>query len=159
MKIKFEENKDCKKDEKLNLKKKEEKDQKHEKHEKLQLLEFQTDAETPKNRNRRASWDRSIRSGGKGRTTFDEMLDKVVCPKSFSSDFLAVKHHKVNRAKYRHTYLTDECCTSNGGNTFEVMQSNLNEECCNEGCRYEEVLENCDSWRWDEIDDGASMQL
>ena len=56
-------------------------------------------------------------------------------------------------------YLTDECCTSNGGNTFEVMQSNLNEECCNEGCRYEEVLENCDSWRWDEIDDGASMQL
>ena len=152
IKIKFEANEECKKSEKLNLEQKFQKSSKKTENSPKKSIQKHI-------RTKRAAWDRSIRSGGKGRTTFDEMLDKVSCPKSFSSSFLNVKHHKVNRAKYRHTYIAEECCsTSSGCNTFEVMQSNLNEECCNEGCRYEEVLENCDSWRWDEIVDG-SMRL
>lgn len=110
-------------------------------------------------RKRRAAWDRSIRKGGKGRSTFTEMLDNIKCPKSFSSDFLGLTHHKLNRAKYRHTFITQECCSDADGSSectqFEINQTNLNEECCNEGCRYEEILENCGSWRWDEKVDGA----
>lgn len=58
-----------------------------------------------------------------------------------------------NRRKYKHTFLQQECCDTMGGDSTcdyqEIGESNLQEECCQEGCVIEEITENCGSWRWD----------
>ena len=58
-----------------------------------------------------------------------------------------------NRRKYKHTFIQQECCDVMGGdsncNIAEITESNLQEECCQEGCVIEEITENCGSWRWD----------
>lgn len=98
------------------------------------------------------SWYSSIENGGKGRSTVNEILDKITCSKENATDFLG-SGNKRDRSIWKHTYIQQECCGigSNGKDCLldEIQQSYLQEECCGEGCRLEEIHEDCGAWRWD----------
>lgn len=101
-----------------------------------------------------ARWHNSIRNGGKGRSTYDEALEKISCSKPMADDFLAGKGHNYDRKVWKHTYIQHECCgVGEGGSSTcemdEIKSSYLQEECCHEGCRLEEIYEDCGAWRWD----------
>jgi len=102
---------------------------------------------------KRGNWDRSIRNGGKGRSTYQDKMDEIGCKKSISTEFLNFEGNTPNRAKYKHTYIQHECCgVGIGGKDScdyqEVKSTYLFEECCQEGCRFEEIYEDCGAWRW-----------
>lgn len=108
-----------------------------------------------KHRVKRGAWDRTKRIIGKARSTFADKLDEITCKHSVSADFLGFKGKTPNGGKYKHTFIQQECCGFGGNpqdggcDNSEVMNSYLGEECCGEGCRYREILEDCGAWRWD----------
>ena len=117
-----------------------------------------------------AKWHRSIRKGGKGRSTYSEVQPHMLCHKEIAAQMLSARSmggtwagSTPNRAKWKHTYIQHECCgmadnkiwdgyrhaAKNSCNLEEISQMNLQEECCHEGCRVEEIYEGCGAWRWD----------
>lgn len=117
-----------------------------------------------------AKWHRSIRKGGKGRSTYSEVQPHMLCHKEIAAQMLTARSmggswagSTPNRAKWKHTYIQHECCGSadnglwdgyrhaskNSCSLEEIGQMALQEECCHEGCRVEEIYEGCGSWRWD----------
>lgn len=98
-------------------------------------------------------WHQSIKNGGKGRSTYDEALAKISCTKPMANDFLKGPSSDKDRKIWKHTYIQNECCDMGDGNGScemdEIQSSYLQEECCNEGCRLEEIHEDCGAWRWD----------
>lgn len=101
-----------------------------------------------------ARWHQSLKNGGKGRSTYEEAIDKITCSKPMADNFLAGKGHDRDRKIWKHTYIQHECCgTGSGGKDNceidEIQDSYLQEECCHEGCRLEEIYEDCGAWRWD----------
>lgn len=111
-----------------------------------------------KSRQKRANGDPKIAS------TIDEILDIHKCPETLNQDrassFLKSVHEKYSdddllmrsggRKRRKHTFLVKECCgTEQNCDINEIHESHLSEECCNEGCRIEEIVEMCGTWRWD----------
>ena len=113
------------------------------------------------------AWKRSIKNGGKGRSTLEETqgITDLTCGKSVAAQFLHLSYEgkTPDRSQYKHTYIQRECCGINGHtrgrngkkirkdscDLEEITQSFMHEECCQEGCRVEEIYENCGAWRWD----------
>jgi len=115
-----------------------------------------------------ASKSRQKRENGgpKIASTIDEILDIHKCPETLDQEraasFLKSVHEKYEgtdddmlmrsggRKKRKHTFLVKECCgTEQDCDMNEIHESHLSEECCNEGCRIEEIVEMCGTWRWD----------
>jgi len=119
-----------------------------------------------------AKWHYSQNNGGKGRSTYDELMteygvEAMECHPEIAAEFLATRSlggnfngKTPNRKHWKHTYLQHECCGMGDINTRqatcefeEIKQMAIHEECCGEGCRIEEIHESCDSWRWDMFED------
>jgi len=105
--------------------------------------------------NQVSHWEVSIENGGKGRSTKEELeaLEKITCHKKISNNFLG-SGTTYDRKIWKHTYIQRECCGIGAGSKDscemdEIQDSYLQEECCNEGCRLEEIYEDCGAWRWD----------
>ena len=119
----------------------------------------------PKSRQKRENLE-------KRRTYLSEVPNEWTCTRnirtlerSMASDFLGggASYRDIlvsggsgkmkNRRKYKHTFIQQECCDVMGGDSTcdyqEIGETNLQEECCQEGCVIEEITENCGSWRWD----------
>ena len=101
--------------------------------------------------NDNSDWAKSIRNGSKGRKTVKEIAN-IECNKASANLFLNnAPGATPDRSQYRHTFIQRECCGiwhNKKCDQAELDGSNLQEECCGEGCMYEEIQENCDSWRW-----------
>lgn len=82
------------------------------------------------------------------RSTLKEINEIIECPKRAKGFLVGTK--KYNRPGYHHTSVHNECCGSSTCDLAEIKQSYLQEECCGEGCRVEEIYESCHSWKWDE---------
>jgi len=101
--------------------------------------------------------------GPKIASTIDEILDIHKCPETLNQEravsFLKSVHEKYQgddmlrsgkRKARKHTFLVRECCGDEAEcDQMEIAESHLAEECCNEGCRIEEIVEMCGTWRWD----------
>lgn len=101
--------------------------------------------------------------GPKIASTIDEILDIHKCPETLDQEraasFLKSVHEKYQgddmmrsggRKRRKHTFLVKECCGDDAScDMNEIHESHLSEECCNEGCRIEEIVEMCGTWRWD----------
>lgn len=103
-------------------------------------------------------WTLSQLNGGKGRSSINEILANITCPPTEAKSLLSStklrsfggKTNKKNTRFQKHTFLQRECCSDGQEcNQFELHETNLSEECCKEGCRLEEIVESCGSWRWD----------
>lgn len=111
-----------------------------------------------------AKWHKSISHGGKGRSTFSEIVPRMMCKKEIATQVLRsgpkanlFRGSHPNKARWKHTFIAAECCDKPFGNDVlaqgscdneEVKGMGLSEECCHEGCMIEEVHEGCEAWRW-----------
>ena len=101
---------------------------------------------------------RSVRQRMEARFEAEKLSD-ITCNKKTATNILS-SGTTYDRKIYKHTYIQAECCADinapkgSGPNQSdcelkELGQSYLQEECCREGCRLEEIHESCGAWRWD----------